>query len=107
MIPEIKNEFIYGKESIFNEKHEVVGTGEKDSEWCNGALVNGYSLEIASQIFASMEAFAKYSFNKSHAFCYAVVAYKTAYLSKYYPVGFAVANCTVNDEEKKIVATLS
>ena len=43
----------------------------------------------------------------SKAFCYAVLAYKTAWLSLHYPVEFAIANCTVNEEEEKIVATLS
>lgn len=107
MIPEIRNEFIYGKASQFNEKHEVVGMLQDDSKWCVGAVNHGYTEELAKQIFESMEAFAKYSFNKSHAFCYAVIAYKTAWLSLHYPVEFAVANCTVNEEEEKIVATLS
>ena len=107
MIPEIRNEFIYGKASNFNEKHEVIGMSEKNSKWCVGAINHGFTQELATQIFDSMEAFAKYSFNKSHAFCYAVLAYKTAWLSLYYPVEFAIANCTVNEEEEKIVATLS
>lgn len=107
MIPEIRNEFVYGKASVFNEKHEVIGMSEDNSKWCVGAINHGFTQELAMQIFDSMEAFAKYSFNKSHAFCYAVVAYKTAYLSLYYPVEFAIANCTVNEEEEKIVATLS
>ena len=107
MIPEIRNEFVYGKASQFNENHEVIGMSEDNSKWCVGAINHGYTQELAMQIFESMEAFAKYSFNKSHAFCYAVIAYKTAWLSLHYPVEFAVANCTVNEEEEKIVATLS
>lgn len=106
-IPEIRNEFIYGKKSLFNEKHEVIGISEEPSDYCTGALAHGFSFEIATKIFDIMEAFAKYSFNKAHAFCYASIAYKTAYLSCYYPVEFAIANCTVNEEEEKIVATLS
>jgi DNA polymerase-3 subunit alpha len=106
-IPEIRNEFIYGKASIFNDKHEVIGMSEEPSKYCTGALAHGFTLEVATKIFDIMEAFAKYSFNKAHAFCYAVVSYKTAYLSCYYPVEFAIANCTVNEEEEKIIATLS
>ena len=45
--------------------------------------------------------------NKSHSGCYAKLGYKTAWLSYHYPVEFAIANCTVNEEEEKIVATLS
>ena len=66
MIPEIRNEFVYGKASKFNEKHEVIGMSEENSKWCVGAVNHGYTEELAKQIFESMEAFAKYSFNKSH-----------------------------------------
>ena len=46
--------------------------------------------------------FAKYAFNKSHAACYAVVAYQTAYLKYYYPVEFMAALMTsVIDNPKK------
>ena len=38
-----------------------------------------------------MSEFAKYAFNKSHAACYAVVAYRTAYLKTYYPEEFMAA----------------
>lgn len=66
MIPEIRNEFIYGKTSQFNDKHEVIGMSNENSKWCTGALNHGFTQAIAEQIFTSMEAFAKYSFNKSH-----------------------------------------
>ena len=38
-----------------------------------------------------MASFASYAFNKSHAACYAVVAYQTAFLKKYYPIEFLAA----------------
>ena len=38
-----------------------------------------------------MAEFAKYAFNKSHAACYAVLAYRTAYLKAYYPAEFMAA----------------
>jgi DNA polymerase-3 subunit alpha len=47
--------------------------------------------------------FAKYAFNKSHAACYAVVAYQTAYLKYYYPVEFMAALLTsVIDNSSKV-----
>ncbi len=46
------------------------------------------------EIYDSMMDFAKYAFNKSHAACYAVVAYQTAYLKYYYPVEFMAALMT-------------
>lgn len=66
MIPEIKNEFIYGKKSKFDENHNVIGMSDEPSDWCEGALNRGYSLELSNKVFDTMEAFAKYSFNKSH-----------------------------------------
>ena len=107
MIPEIKNEFIYGKQSEYDEDHNVIGMKDEPSAYCVGSLAKGYSKELSEKIFDTMEAFAKYSFNKSHSFCYGVIGYKTAYLSLYHPLEFAIANCTVNEEQESITATLS
>lgn len=50
-----------------------------------------------------MSEFAKYAFNKSHAACYALVAYRTAYLKCYYPAEFMAALMTsVLDQSNKI-----
>ena len=59
-----------------------------------GCVSNGISEAVAEQIYADMMDFAKYAFNKSHAACYAVVAYQTAYLKYYYPVEFMAALMT-------------
>lgn len=59
-----------------------------------GCKANGISEEVANRIFDRMTDFAKYAFNKSHAACYAVVSYQTAYLKKYYPVEFMAALMT-------------
>ena len=59
-----------------------------------GCKANGISEAVANRIFDRMTDFAKYAFNKSHAACYAVVAYQTAYLKKYYPVEFMAALMT-------------
>ena len=59
-----------------------------------GCVSNGISEAVAGQIYADMMDFAKYAFNKSHAACYAVVAYQTAYLKYYYPVEFMAALMT-------------
>ena len=59
--------------------------------------------KTASVIYDTMMDFAKYAFNKSHAACYAVVAYQTAYLKYYYPVEFMAALMTsVIDNPKKV-----
>ena len=59
-----------------------------------GCVANGISEQVASQIYDDMLDFAKYAFNKSHAVCYAVVSYQTAYLKYYYPVEFMAALLT-------------
>lgn len=56
-----------------------------------GCLRNGISEEAAEAIFADMETFAQYAFNKSHAAAYAVLAYETGWLKKHYPVEFMAA----------------
>ena len=59
-----------------------------------GCVANGIPAEVASGIFDTMTDFAKYAFNKSHAACYAVVAYQTAWLKLYYPTEFMAALLT-------------
>lgn len=56
-----------------------------------GCVRNGIDEKSANKIFDEMAEFAKYAFNKSHAACYAVIAYRTAYLKAYYPAEFMAA----------------
>ena len=53
-----------------------------------GCLSRGIPPEVSAELFAQMESFASYAFNKSHAAAYAVVTYQTAFLKKYYPKEF-------------------
>lgn len=53
-----------------------------------GCQAHGIPPEVSAELFAQMESFASYAFNKSHAAAYAVVTYQTAYLKKYYPKEF-------------------
>lgn len=59
-----------------------------------GCIANGIPEETANLIYDEMIDFARYAFNKSHAACYAVVAYQTAYLKYYYPLEFMAALMT-------------
>ncbi len=63
---------------------------------------NAIEKEDAIKIFDEISDFAKYAFNKSHAACYAVVAYKTAYLRVHYPQEFfaATMNSMLGDQNK-------
>ena len=68
-----------------------------------GCVTKGIDAKVANEIYESMMEFAKYAFNKSHAACYAVVAYQTAYLKYYYPVEFMAALLTsVIDNSTKV-----
>ena len=69
----------------------------------DGCAKNGISRQVADEIFDQMSEFAKYAFNKSHAACYSLVAYRTAYLKKYYPAQFMAALLTsVLDSSNKV-----
>lgn len=68
-----------------------------------GCVAKGIPESTASQIYDDMMDFAKYAFNKSHAACYAVVSYQTAWLKHYYPLEFMAALLTsVIDNTKKV-----
>ena len=81
-------------------KNFIYGNPE---EGVPGCVANGISADVASHIYDTMMDFAKYAFNKSHAACYAVVAFQTAYLKYYYPVEFMAALMTsVIDNPRKV-----
>lgn len=83
------------------ERHNFVYGNEE--EGVKGCVANGISEEIANRIYDEMTDFAKYAFNKSHAACYAVVSYQTAFLKCYYPVEFMAALMTsVLDNSTKV-----
>ena len=87
---EERKNFIYG---IVDDKGEVV---------VPGCIRNGISEKVANKIYDSMMDFASYAFNKSHAAAYAVVAYQTAYLMRYYPTEYiaAMLNSVMGTSEK-------
>jgi DNA polymerase-3 subunit alpha len=61
-------------------------------KFIEGAVEKGYEKQLAIMIFEKViEPFAGYGFNKSHAACYAKIAYETAYLKARYPTQFMAA----------------
>ncbi|MFC2010806.1 DNA polymerase III subunit alpha, partial [Chloroflexota bacterium] len=56
-----------------------------------GARKREFSAELADEVFALIEPFAGYAFNKAHAFSYALIAYQTAYLKANYPAEYITA----------------
>ena len=90
------------KQSVMEKERAnfVYGNAEENVPGC---ISKGISEAVAGQIYEDMMDFAKYAFNKSHAACYAVVSYQTAYLKYYYPVEFMAALLTsVIDNSKKV-----
>ena len=64
---------------------------KQEEKFIKGAVKNGIGKDIAAFIFQKIKPFAEYGFNKSHAAAYALIAYQTAYLKKYYPEDFIAA----------------
>ena len=91
------------KKQAVMEKERANFVYGNEEESVPGCVSRGIDEKTASGIYDTMMDFAKYAFNKSHAACYAVVAYQTAYLKYYYPVEFMAALMTsVIDNPKKV-----
>ncbi len=90
------------KQSVMEKERANFINGNPE-EGVPGCIANGIQASVAGEIYENMMDFAKYAFNKSHAACYAVVAYQTAYLKYYYPVQFMAALLTsVIDNPRKV-----
>ena len=57
-------------------------------KFINGSIKNGYSKNVANDVFNHILKFASYGFNKSHSVGYAIVACQMAYLKAHYPLCF-------------------
>jgi DNA polymerase III subunit alpha len=71
-------------------------------KFLEGAAANGLALEVAKQLWDDMEKAQDYSFNKSHAACYALIAYRTAYLRANHPHEYmaALISSVMNTKDK-------
>ncbi|TFU29132.1 MULTISPECIES: DNA polymerase III subunit alpha [unclassified Streptococcus] len=56
-----------------------------EADFVEGALQQGYDQERAKALFAIMEKFAGYGFNRSHAYAYSALAFQLAYFKTHYP----------------------
>jgi DNA polymerase-3 subunit alpha len=61
-------------------------------------MEKGHPKDVLEKIWKDWEAFASYAFNKSHAACYAWVAYQTGYLKAHYPAEYMAANLTISKD---------
>ncbi len=75
---------------------------EQKEKLLNGMAKNGIDKKIAQAIWELFPPFARYGFNKSHAACYAVIGYRTAYLKAHYLEEFmaSLLNSELNDIER-------
>jgi DNA polymerase-3 subunit alpha len=77
------------RRAIGKKKRELMATLKED--FVAGCKESGTSPAVANQLWGLMEAAADYSFNKAHAACYGLIAYRTAYLKANYPAEYMAA----------------
>lgn len=81
------------RRAIGKKKKDILD--EQQALFVQGCVGNGYSKELAVELYDLILKFASYGFNKSHAAAYALIAYQTAYLKAKYPVEYMAAIMTV------------
>lgn len=77
---------------------------EQKEKFIEACVKNGIYKELAEKIFSFIEPFAGYGFNRSHAACYALIGYQTAYLKTHWPVEFMAALLTADQQDSDRVA---
>jgi len=77
-------------------------------EFIDGAVKNGADRSLMEKFWKQLEDFAAYCFNKSHAACYGLIAYQTAYLKAHYPSAFMAALMTSDfDDTDRLAIEIS
>ncbi|MFZ2774458.1 MAG: DNA polymerase III subunit alpha [Candidatus Moraniibacteriota bacterium] len=77
---------------------------EQKIKFIEGCVAHGTERKIAEKVFSYIEPFAGYGFNRSHAACYAMIGYETAYLKAHYPAEFMAALLTSDQDDIDRVA---
>lgn len=82
---------------------------QQRTQFIKGAKAKGHTEAFAKKVFEEViEPFAGYGFNKAHATCYAMIAYRTAYLKSHYPAEFMAALMTSDqDNTDRIVIEIN
>lgn len=89
------------RKAIGKKKRDIMKAEEP--KFIAGCIRQGLSPVQAASLWAMIQPFADYSFNKAHAACYGMIAYQTAYLKAHYPAAFMAALMTSNyDNIEKI-----
>ncbi|WP_061993701.1 DNA polymerase III subunit alpha [Fructobacillus ficulneus] len=72
-------------------KKKVDQMAEAKTAFITGAVQKGHDQQAAEKLFAYIDEFANYGFNKSHAVAYSQLSYQLAYLKAHYPLAFYTA----------------
>jgi DNA polymerase-3 subunit alpha len=88
------------RKAIGKKKRDLMATMK--AKFLEGMEASGTAAKVAKDMWSLMEGAADYSFNKSHAACYALIAYRTAYLKANYPAEYmaAVISSVMNTKDK-------
>ncbi len=91
--------YSYGEADVLRKavgKKNKAMLDEQEQKMVSGMVKNGIENSVAKQIWEFILPFARYGFNRSHAACYAMIAYRTAYLKANYPAQFMAALLTAD-----------
>jgi len=88
------------RKAISKKNHKLMATLR--DPLMTGLAAKGVPPAVANKLWASFEATGDYSFNKSHAACYAMISYRTAWLKANYPVEYmaALVSSVMNTKDK-------
>jgi DNA polymerase-3 subunit alpha len=76
----------------------------EEPKFIAGCLKQGLTERGAADLWAMIQPFADYSFNRAHAACYGLIAYQTAYLKANYPAAFMAALLTSDHDNTDRIA---
>ena len=90
------------RKAVSKKKRDLMD--QHKAQFTAGAMGRGFTREVCDAIWADIEFFARYGFNKAHAADYAVICCQTAYLKAHYPVEYIAALLTVDHADTEKVA---
>ena len=90
------------RKAIGKKKRDIMAAEEP--RFIKGCIKQGLTESAARQLWAQIQPFADYSFNKAHATCYAQISYWTAYLKAHYPAAFMAALMTSDYDDTERLA---
>ncbi len=79
---------------------------EQKEKLVKGMIKNGIDTKTAKEIWELFPPFARYGFNRSHAACYAMISYETAYLKAHYPREFAASLLNISGTDVERISFL-